>query len=134
MATKQDNFIGVRVTEEIKAKLTTDAQREGVSLSDHVKRILGAGKVPKNGKPPEWVQADTWQKIAKELESLENEKERLVELVEERSGWFTKAPYSLRLSLQACNRATTNLQEKLEEMLPPEDIEKLKDNNDKDEW
>lgn len=121
-------FIGVRIGEKAKGRLDQEAKARGVSLNAHVKQIL-SGEVPKEDDQEFTLNRQTrngWKGIVSQLEDLERDKARLKEAVAEESGFFSKAPYSLRLSLKACKRAIADLQEELEAKLPTEDVEAVK--------
>jgi len=126
MNNTQSGFIGVRIGDKAKDRLSREAVARGISLSAHVKQILG-GDVPKeedqiSAPLPE----NGWRELVVSLGDLEKQRVGLEAAIEERSGFFTEAPYALRLSLQACKHAMTVLQEELEDTLPAEAVEAVK--------
>lgn len=128
-------FIGVRIGEKAKGRLDREAKARGVSLNAHVKQILG-GEVPKEDDQEVALNRQArngWKEIVSQLEDLERDKARLQGAVEEETGFFSKAPYSLRLSLKACKRAIADLQEELEAQLPPGDVAAVKESK-RDKW
>jgi len=132
-----EGFIGVRLGEKAKSLLTSEAEARGVSLNAHVKQILG-GDIPAEDDKAAAVKErehTNWRELVDELGDFEKKKVSLEKMIKERSSGFfaPEAPYSLRLSLQACKRAMSDLQEEIEVLLPKEDVAAARGNSD-DKW
>lgn len=118
-------FIGVRVPDAQKAKLAKKAEADGISLQELCTRLLDLGHMKENFDSVDVLSniqedASDWEAVVDEVKRLNEKREELEQMVEERSGLFTEAPLSLRNALRACNKRIKVASDKLEKMFPQE--------------
>lgn len=122
MAEEEKAFLGIRIPEGDKLKLEKQAEERGVSMTELCTQLLKSGVKRTGGVAIAVAEheqtADAWEELVDELKHLEEKREELKKMVDERSGFFQTAPASLKMALRAAELRIRQATEELKKLCP----------------
>lgn len=117
-----DTFFNTRIPTSLKEQLKSAAAKQGVTPSQFLVQLLDRKFTSEPDQVGMKVQAEDlaegWENLLGQVVQLNEQRDRLAEIIRSKQGLFSDAPKSLKIALKVCDQRIAEVQGELEKMLP----------------